>query len=265
MEYQPVNPVRPVAPYLGGKRQLSAHLAQMIDGIDHACYVEVFMGMGGVFFKRQRRPKAEVINDASRDVANLFRVLNRHYAAFIDMLRFQLTSRADFQRLKDTPAEVLTDLERAARFLYLQRVSFGGKVRARSFGYSTTEGGRFNLTTLEPMLQEVHERLAGVVIECLDWREVMERYDRPVTLFYLDPPYFGHEKDYGEGLFSRTDFEDMAARLARLKGRFILSLNDRKEVRQVFRDFKIQGVAVSYTAGGAAKTKPAREVIITGP
>lgn len=228
MEYHRVDPVRPVAPYLGGKRQLSGRLAQMIDGIDHACYVEAFMGMGGVFFKRQRRPKAEIINDASRDVANLFRVLNRHYAAFIDMLRFQLTSRTDFQRLRDTPAEVLTDLERAARFLYLQRISFGGKVRGRSFGYSTTEGGRFNL-------------------------------------FYLDPPYYGHEKDYGDGLFGRADFEEMAGRLARLKGWFILSLNDRKEVRQVFRDFKIQGVAVSYTAGGAAKTKPAREVIITGP
>jgi DNA adenine methylase len=90
--------------------------------------------MGGVFLRRTRRPKCEVINDISEDVATFFRILQRHYVAFMDMLRFQLTTRAGFERLMRTDPSTLTDLERAARFLYLQRTAFGGKVVGRNFG-----------------------------------------------------------------------------------------------------------------------------------
>jgi DNA adenine methylase len=56
------------------------------------------------------------------------------------------------------------------------------------------------------MLEELHERLAGVIIERLPWRAFLARYDTPETLFYLDPPYYGSEGDYGPGLFSPADF-----------------------------------------------------------
>ena len=88
----------------------------MIDGIDHDTYLEPFVGMGGIFLKRRRMPRAEFINDISRDVANLFRILQRHYPQFIEVLRFQLTTRTEFQRLTQTDPDTLTDLERAARF-----------------------------------------------------------------------------------------------------------------------------------------------------
>jgi DNA adenine methylase len=70
-----VQPVRPVAGYIGGKRNLSRRLVAMIDQVDHTLYAEPFVGMGGIFFRRTRRPKAEVINDVSKDVATLFRIL----------------------------------------------------------------------------------------------------------------------------------------------------------------------------------------------
>lgn len=76
--YRAIEPVRPVAPYIGGKKQLAKAAIAAIDAIDHQTYAEVFVGMGGVFFRRTRQPKAEVINDLSSDVANLFRVLQRH-------------------------------------------------------------------------------------------------------------------------------------------------------------------------------------------
>ena len=85
--------------------------------IPHDTYAEAFVGMGGVFLRRSARPRAEVINDRGRDVANLFRILQRHYPQFLETLRFQLTTRAEFERLVATRADTLTDLERAARFL----------------------------------------------------------------------------------------------------------------------------------------------------
>jgi DNA adenine methylase len=107
------------------------------------------------------------------------------------------------------------------------------------------------------------ERLAGVVIKNLDWLAFIDRYDRPGTLFYLDPPYYGNENDYGEGRFARSDFEVMAARLATLKGRFILSINDRPETRAVFAGFVVDPVQLSYSVSGGKGTK-ACELIITG-
>lgn len=195
MSLSPVIPVNPVAPWLGGKRNLAKRIVRILEDIPHQVYAEPFVGMGGVFLRRTSRPRTEVINDFSRDVANLFRILQRHYPQFLETLRFQLTTRAEFNRLVATDPETLTDLERTARFLYLQRTAFGGKVSGRTFGVSKDRPARFNLTTLEPDLEELHSRLSGVVIECLDYSAFIDRYDGPNALFYLDPPYRGSEND----------------------------------------------------------------------
>ncbi len=255
-----VRPVQPVAPWLGGKRALARRIGERIAAIPHTRYVEPFVGMGGVFFRRSARPKLEVINDVNRDVVNLFRILQRHYQQLLDVLRFQLYSRADFDRLRATPADQLTDLERAARFLCLQKASFGGM--GRTFGVDYTRG-RWSLSKVEPMLEAVHERLEDVLIECLDFGTCIERYDsRPGTLFYCDPPYWGHTDDYGKDIFSQGDFERLRDLLRGLQGRFILSLNDRPEVRELFGCFEMEEVSLRYGAGGGQK--PVRELIISG-
>lgn len=260
---EPVTPVRPFAAYIGGKKRIAKRLAARIAAVPHRTYAEVFVGMGGPFFARDARPPAEVINDRSQDVANIFRILQRHYVAFLDMLRFQLTSRAGFERLLKVDPSTQTDLERAARFLYLQRLSFGGKVAGRNFGVSPVSAARFDLTKLVPMLEAVHERLAGVVIECLDYADFIARYDRPGTLFYLDPPYHGCEDDYGKGLFERADFEQLAAQLERIEGRFIMSINDHPEIREAFCAFKIEEVPTKYQLGGMDKLKPTTELVVS--
>ena len=255
---------RPVAPWMGGKRNLAKRICAILDADrDHTTYAEPFVGMGGIFLRRSSRPRSEVINDFGRDVANLFRILQRHYPQFLDVLRFQLTTRAEFYRLVETNPDTLTDLERAARFLYLQRTAFGGKVSGRNFGVAPDRPGRFNLTTLEPMLEDLHSRLAGVVIECLDFVDFIRRYDRQSTLFYLDPPYWGCEGDYGKLLFSRERFEDLATVLGGLQGRFILSLNDVPQVRQIFADFQFCRVTTTYTISGRGAQPERAEVLIS--
>jgi len=259
----PTSPVRPAADVGGGKRKLAKLLAARIAAVPHVTYAEVFVGMGGVFLRRSSRPAAEVINDWSEDISTFFRILQRHYVAFLDMLRFQLTTRAGFEKLARTDPSSLTDLERAARFLYLQRTSFGGKVNGRNFGVSPMSPGRFDMTKLGPMLEAIHERLAGVTIERLPWAAFIRRYDRTGTLFYLDPPYFGCEEDYGAGMFGRDQFAEMAAVLAGLKGRFIMSINDHPEVRSTFSGFSIEPVSTTYSVGGGDKARTFPELVIS--
>ena len=256
-----VNPVRPVAPYLGGKRILAKTIIERINAIDHTLYAEPFVGMGGVFFRRTMRPKVEVINDISADVITLFRILQWHYQAFLDTIKWQLASRDEFDLLMKVDPDTLTDLRRAARFLYVQRVGFGGKVAGRGFGLTRTNPSRFDLNKLVAMLEDVHDRLTSVTIERLHFADFISKYDTPTTLFYLDPPYWNNESDYGAGTFSQADFGRLRGILEGLKGRFILSINDRPEVREIFKAFTIEPVDLNYRISGTST--PAKELVIS--
>ena len=262
---QPVAPAKPAAPYIGGKRMLAKRLVAMINETPHTAYAEPFVGMGGIFFRRDRRPKAEIINDWSDDVSNLFRILQHHYVAFMDMLRFQLTTRSNFERLLALEPASLTDLQRAARFIYVQKAGFGGMVATRRWGVDLNTSARFDVTKLAPILEGIHERLAGVVIEKKPWAEFVARYDRQGILFYLDPPYFGTENYYGAGLFQRDEFALMAQVLRGIEGRFILSINDCPEIREIFEGFTLTEARANWSMAHAGKgaSKSAGELIIT--
>ncbi|MEH6524153.1 DNA adenine methylase [Sulfitobacter sp.] len=260
----PVDPSKPVAPWLGGKRNLAKRITHIIDNTSHTTYAEPFVGMGGIFLKRTKRPKAEAINDISQDITTLFRILQRHYPQFLEVLRFQLTTRTEFNRLVSTDPTTLTDLERAARFLYLQRTAFGGKSVGRNFGVSKMRPAYFNMTSLEPMLEDLHTRLSGVVIECLPYANFITRYDHEGALFYLDPPYWGCETDYGKLIFERDDFARLSSILGKIKGQFIMSINDVPEIRDVFSAFHIDEVKTTYTVGpNASGSNNRKELIIS--
>jgi len=242
----------PAAGYIGGKRNLARTIVPIIDSAESDGYAEPCVGMGGVFLRRRRRLSCEVINDVSRDVSTFFRVLQRHYDYFMNEMRFAISGRDEFERLSAMPADMLTDIERAVRFLYLQRLAFGGKVEGRNFGVDRSQGARFNVTKLRDQLERIHERLAGVVIERLDYADFIRRYDRDGMLFYIDPPYWGCETDYGEDVFSRDDFACMAEQLAGIRGKFLLSINDTPGVRAAFDDFHQVAVSTTYTISRTA-------------
>lgn len=256
-----VSPTAPVAGYIGGKRNLAKRICTIIERTPHSSYAEPFVGMGGIFLRRRSRPRAEAINDISGDVVTLFRCLAEHYPYLVDMLRFRVASRAEFERLLAQDPERLTDLQRAVRFLYVQRLAFGGKVNSRAFGVSARNPSRFEVGKLEPMLADLHDRLQSVVIERLPYADFIRRYDHDGALFYLDPPYWACEKDYGPGVFSRDDFAALAAQLANIKGKFLMSLNDNDGVRETFGDFNVAAIDTTYTVG--TKAGPAREVLIS--
>lgn len=256
-----VKAAAPVAPWLGGKKRLHGRIIQRIEAIDHRTYIEPFVGMGGVFLRRRFRPTLEVANDLNGEIINLFRILQRHYPQLMEVMRFQLASRREFERLRATDPATLTDLERAARFLYLQRLAFGGQVTG-VFGVAATSGPRFSLSRLEIILEEARERLDGVVLESLDWADLVKRYDSSRALFYLDPPYFGGESDYGKGMFDRDQFARMAELLAGIEGAFLLSINDTPEIRQWFSAFHFEEVSLTYTISAGSGTQ-AKELIIS--
>lgn len=258
----PICPVKPVLPYMGGKFRLHKTIIPRISAVSHKIYCEPFVGMGGIFLRRDKKPSIEVINDLSGDVVNLFRVLRRHYPQFKDYLKFEILSREEFERMKACDPTTLTDFERAERFICLQRATYGGKVTGRTYRaelhYKNRIGSRF-----DALFEAVHKRLSEVNIENLPWAECIRKYDNPHTLFYLDPPYWGFEDIYGKNMFDRGEFEKMAALLADLKGRFIMSINDVPEIRAIFARFAMEEVSVKYDLSPGIKPL-SKELIISG-
>lgn len=143
----------------------------------------------GVDSVRERPSKCEVINDADGELVNLWRVIQHHLETFLAYYKHAIVSRKIFELENLKRPETLTDIQRAVRYYYLQRLAFGGKTTDRTFGTATSGGPRLNLSTVEETLLEVHWRLKGVVIENLDCCDCIRRYDRPETFFYIDPPY----------------------------------------------------------------------------
>ena len=261
---QAVDPAEPVAPWFGGKKHLAKRIVARIEAVPHQCYAEPFVGMGGVFLRRARRPKSEILNDINGDIVNLYRVMREHPDELARQFDLALASRAEFRRLLATPAETLTDVQRAARFAYLQRLRFSGVPRTTGITMTAHHSASFSAERMARLIHAAHRRLQRVQIECLDWKVFIHRYDRPFTLFYLDPPYWGYETDYGKGIFGRGDFARLAELLHNLKGRFILSLNDRPEVRETFAGLRVEEVETRYSPNTRAIRRASELLISNG-
>lgn len=247
----------PIIPWIGGKRRLVDLLLSRFP--PHGCYVEVFAGGAAVYFARHPAD-VEVLNDVNGDLVNLYRVVTHHLEEFVRQFKWALSSRQIFKWQQETRPETLTDVQRAARFFYLQQQSFGGKVSGQTWGTATTSPS-INLLRIEEALSAAHLRLAGgTYIENLDWAACIDRYDRPHTLFYLDPPYWETE---GYGVpFAWEHYVAMAAKMRLIKGKAVLSINDHPAIRECFAGFEMESLKLDYIVGGGANRVERGELVI---
>src|SRR5690606_39098581 len=174
---------QPIIPWIGGKRRLADRIFPLFPR--HSCYVEPFAGGAALYFLRPVPAEVEVLNDVNGDLVNLYRVVQHHLEEFVRQFKWALSSRQVFKWLQETRPETLTDIQRAARFYYLQQSAFGGRVDGQSYGTATTQPPGLNLPRIEEALSAAHLRLSNTYIEHLPWQECIRRYDRPHTLFYM--------------------------------------------------------------------------------
>lgn len=232
-------------PYIGGKRRLAAQLVAWFP--PHTTYVEPFCGGAQVFFQKEPSP-VEVLNDLDGELINFLRVCQHHHDELIRSLRFAISSRRWYDLYRRQDVETLTDIQRAARFLYLQKNTYAGRVRSQSYNSNVLQAGRFKPTHVAALLTETAKRLERVQLENRPYDRVLTYFDRPTTLFYCDPPYVG--LPFYKFNFSDADFDRLAHQLGTLQGKFLLSINDHPRAREAFRAFSVREVAVTYSLHG---------------
>ncbi|KUJ73940.1 restriction endonuclease subunit M [Thiomicrospira sp. XS5] len=247
---------KPVVPWIGGKGRLANWILSKFP--PHTCYVEAFVGAGALYFAKEES-KVEVINDINNDLYDLFQVIQHHPEEFVRQFKWALSSRKMFEWQRELDPSGLTQIHRAARFFYLQKQSFGGKVQGRSFGTATTSKPKLNLFSIEEDISQAHLRLARTYIEHLSWEQVFKKYDRPHTLTYLDPPYWQTE---GYGVeFGWEHYELMAKMVRECKGMAIVSINNHPDIVKLFNGLHMETKPIKYTVGGGSGSQ-ATELLI---
>jgi DNA adenine methylase len=248
----------PIIPWLGGKRRLADKLIPLFP--PHECYVEVFAGGAALYFLRPMPAQTEVLNDINGDLVNLYRVVQHHLEEFVRQFKWALSSRQIFKWQQLTDPSTLTDIQRAARFYYLQQHAFGGKIDGQTFGTATT-GPAINLCRIEENLSAAHLRLSGTYVENLPWQEVMRRYDRPHSFFYCDPPYWQTE-GYGVD-FDFEQYQELAAFMRTCKGKVMVSINDHPDIRACFDGFHMETLGIKYAVANVhGEAQTSRELVI---
>lgn len=221
--------------YPGAKARLAPWIIEHLP--EHNTYVEVFGGSAAVLVHKPESIN-EVYNDKDDDLVEFFEVLRDRRDELLDWLRHTPYSRSLYNEFADAyhaDERAADPVERAGRFWYLVQAGFNGDLTKRnSFSTSTSARGypsdsqARNYHRSRERLETFARRFNAVTIECLDWREVIDRYDSATTAFYVDPPY---PSVRSEGYYPHHDIDHAALveRLAEIDGEAVISYGELPE------------------------------------
>ncbi len=205
---------RPALDYFGGKWKMASKIIAHFPA--HKTFVDAFTGAASITL-RKPRSKNEIINDINHEVTSFFSVLRDRNFELLMLLKKTPYSREEYARCREPSID---SLEQARRTVVKSWFGIGDSLDNKTgFRVSLSQGG----STTEPWvsyvdyLQLFAERLRGVIIENLDYRELIKRYDKPDTLFYFDPPYIDSERSKKHAYKFDWKFDDHVAFIEQLR------------------------------------------------
>ena len=208
--------------WVGSKRLLRQQIISLFP--THECYVEGFFGGGSVFFHK-KPSRIEVINDANQLLITFFRVIKDDINAFLKKFETTLVSRDLFMDYRSSDWMQLDDLEKAFRLYYIIKCSYGGLFRFNKegkcnspFASTPDKKAKSSLFSGLDLVKKAHKRIQNAIIENLSYEELIPRFDRSTTLFFLDPPY---DVEYSYGI--NFDYDRLLEICREIKGKFILT------------------------------------------
>ena len=254
-------------PYRGGKFHLAPRLVKLLP--PHKVYVEVFGGAASVLLAKPPS-RIEVYNDANGQLVNLFETIRNHPLLFLEHCEHLLYSRELYEAWKDQLAagfegSDVDSVEAAVRTAYAITSSFtGDPTRGWAFDRSGSGGGSNRWASIYDKVSYVSNRLRRVNIDHLDFRDCINNWDTPETLFFLDPPYYHGESGFYQ--FSVEDHRDLRTILGKIGGRWMLTYDDSENIRELYKDFNIQAISSSLSSQkveNGSKRVRLRQLLIT--
>ena len=269
--------ITPILKWVGGKRQLLSEIMPLINK-NCSTYVEPFIGGGAVFFDLQ--PKKAIINDYNEELINVYKVVRDSVDELIAVLEVheQNNSEEYFYNVRALDRteefEKMSDIEKAARILYLNKTCYNGLYRVNSAGQFNSPYGKYknpkivNSTTLKAMSNYLNKN--KIEIRQGDYKEILKGL-RKGAFVYLDPPYmpisssssFTGYTENGFGYKQQVELKEECDKLKKKGISFLQSNSDCPEIRDLYKDYKIITVQARRSINSnAQKRGEINEVLI---
>ena len=236
--------MRPPFCRIGSKKPISEKIRKMIPS--HEIYVEPFVGSGAIYWDKEPSKK-EILNDLDTQLINNYRLLKktktRNFKTDLDTIQ-------EIQDHVNKPAR--TDGDKLMKEIAISCNTFGNTGRGKIYKESNPYKKLRNI-------DEYQERMEDTTLLNQDYKSVIKKYDSPSTFFFLDPPYESSERLYKDGAFNFAELNNV---LEGIKGKFLLTLNDSRNIRNIFRNFKIMGIKVKGQGHTGIGVGTRKEVII---
>jgi DNA adenine methylase len=261
--------VRPILKWAGGKQQLLPRLLPKVPD-EYTKYIVPFLGGGALFFAL--RPINAVIADSNPELINLYRITADSVEALIDILSKLKTDREDYYKIRNTNPAILSDIEKAARTIYLNRTCFNGLYRVNRQGRFNVPYGRHKNPRIcfPDELRAASEVIKRSTILCADYRDVLTRYAAKGDFIFLDPPYlpvsqYSDFKRYTAEQFYEEDHVKLAEEVVRLHGlgcHIILTNSNHPLVHELYGQFPIEVVPTRRNISKNGNNRTGEDVII---
>lgn len=245
----------PIVKWVGGKRQLMFELIKNIPK-SYNRYFEPFIGGGALFFELQ--PEQAYISDMNEELINLYSVVRNNVYELIKDLSKHEVSKEYFLEIRNIDRTEqyteLSDVERASRFIYLNRTCFNGMYRVNSQGQFNVPFGHYKNPRIidKNNLLNCSELLKKTEIKCADFSEILTKVKKG-DLVYFDPPYVPLNETSSFTSYTKDGFDinmqfklrDVCDELDNKGVKFMLSNSDTKLVNELYENYNIKKVFAS--------------------
>jgi DNA adenine methylase len=225
----------------------------------HTTYVEPFVGGGAIFWNKTPAEKS-VINDLDKELITGYKILKRISPktdlTFLDNAKKVDGKFPEIEKFIESVNKNSTDGDKLLRIMKLLNGTFNSKGIGKIYKNPSTESKMDDISEYKKLLK-------STTILNKDYLQVIKEYDSPTTFFFLDPPYEDSDKSYYKNI--TIDYNEMSDALKKIKGKFLLTINDSKIIRDKFKDFIIKTIVVRNPANTdfGEETRNRKELFIT--
>ena len=234
-------------------------------------YIEPFIGGGALFFYLS--PKSAVIADSNPELISLYQQIAKNYKPVLKLLEKMPNNEEFFYEERAKQFEKLTEIEAAARTIYLNRTCFNGLYRVNKSGGFNVPYGRYKEPKIadEQLLKSASDALRGAKIVLGDYKHVLQNFAKKGDLVFLDPPYlpisqYSDFQRYTKEQFYEDDHRDLAAevnRLSELGCHVILTNSNHPLVHELYSEFHIEVISTKRNINSRATLRKGQDVLVT--
>jgi DNA adenine methylase Dam len=260
---------RPVLKWAGGKQQMldviRPHVPQ-----GYNKYIEPFIGGGAVFFDLD--PENAVISDSNPELINMYQVIADDVESLIEKLDVMDNTEEFYYMVRATNPETLSNVDKAARTIYLNRTCFNGLYRVNKKGEFNVPFGKYKNPKIcdRDNLRAVNEVLKNATILHGDYKNILQEYAEPGDFIFLDPPYipvskFSDFKRYTKEQFHIKDQKELAEEVRRLSDigcHALLTNSNHPLVHELYRGFHIDVHQTKRNINSDASKRTGEDVLV---